>query len=473
MDNKPQAMIRPGVADDQPVSVSLATQPDQVDRQDIPTSLRSWHSLVLVILVCLFFALLTFCAHFVHIKFPYENPPYPSPYNPTPTSAARVYIAPQVYSGEHFIYLANGWLQGHLYVDAPSPADASDYTFWHGHWYVAFPPLPAVFFLPLVAIFHYSNQFAMSVGVELAFGIVNCMLVFLVLRRLVEKRLVELSFSSVAWLLVFFVFGTELLYVSMQASVWFLAHVIATTFLLLHVLELLGKRRGWLAAFWLGLAALSRSTALLAFPCYLLLVYLEERRHTWLLLRKCSAFCAVLALFVGGMLLYNLARFGSWLDFGYMSMNVSPRVADGLHQYGQFNLHFLATNFYYMLIQPPQLLPGWPFVLFDPMGTGIFWTMPALYSMVRTFLVRPRNYLAWSLLAGCILPLIALFLYYNTGWFQFGYRFFVDILPLAFILAVMGFHARLRWYEQCFILLSIGINVWGLFEYTYLLFFLR
>ncbi|GCE09698.1 hypothetical protein [Dictyobacter aurantiacus] len=422
---------------------------------------------MLIILVCAGFTLLTFCVHFVHARFPIGHHPHEA------APAISFSIAPEVYSGQHFIYLANGWLQGHLYVNAPPPHDAGDYTFWHGHWYVAFPPLPAVFFLPLVAIFHYSHQFAMSVGVEFTFGIANIVLAFLVLRRLVEQGVVKLSFSSVAWLLAFFVFGTELLYVSMQASVWFLAHVIATTFLLLYVLELLDKRRSWLLACWLGFAALSRSTALLIFPCYLLLTFLEERRQTWLMLKKYATFGVVLALFVVGMLFYNLLRFGSWLDFGYLSMNVSPRVADGLHQYGQFNVHFLTTNFYYMLIEPPMPMLSPPFVLFNPVGTGIFWTMPALYSMVRTFVVRPRSYLAWSLLAGAVLPLVAHLLYFNTGWFQFGYRFFVDILPLAFVLAVMGFHTRLRWYEWGLILLSIVINIWGLLEYTYLQFLLR
>ncbi|GCE23920.1 hypothetical protein [Dictyobacter kobayashii] len=467
MDNKSHAIIGPGVARDQLEPLTLTRPPTLLDRPDRPTSLRSWPALLLVILVCLVFGLFTFCTQFVHLQLSAGSTPFSETY--VPPHIVRWYISTPVYSGSHFIYLANGWLQGHLYVDNPGRGQTGDYTFWNGHWYVAFPPLPAVFLLPLVAIFHYSHQFEMSVGVEFSFGIANIILMFLVLRRLVEKCQIQLSFSTVAWLLVFFVCGTELLYVSMQATVWFLAHVIATTFLLLHMLELLGKRRGWLAALWLALAGLSRSTALLAFPCYLLLIYLEERQRPWLLLRKCSAFCAVLGLFVGGMLAYNLARFGSWLDFGYMSMNVSPRVAGGLHQYGQFSLHFLATNFRYMLIQPPQILTRLPYVRFNPIGTGIFWTMPALYSIVRTFFVRPRNYLTWSLLAGCILPLIAHLLYFNTGWFQFGYRFFVDILPLAFILAVMGFHDRLRWYEKGLILLSIGINLWGLFEYTYLL----
>ncbi|GCE30800.1 hypothetical protein KDA_62840 [Dictyobacter alpinus] len=289
---------------------------------------------------------------------------------------------------------------------------------------------------------------------------------FFLLHRMVAKGLIHLSFPSFAWLFVFFTCGTELLYVSMQATVWFLAHLIATTFLLLYLLELIGKRRSWLIAFWLGTAALSRSTTLLAFPSSLLLIFLLERQKPLLLLKQCLIFGGVLAIFVGGMMLYNLARFGSLLEFGYSSMYVNARLVPNLTKYGQFNLHFLPTNFYYMLIQPPHILAMLPYIRFDPFGTGIFWTMPALYPLFRTFFMRPRSYLAWSLLAGCPLPIVAHLLYFNTGWYQFGYRFFLDVIPLVFLLAVLGFHERLRGYEKLVIVLSIGINIWGWFAYT-------
>lgn len=32
--------------------------------------------------------------------------------------------------------------------------------------------------------------------------------------------------------------------------------------------------------------------------------------------------------------------------------------------------------------------------------------------------------LATALLASCLLPMVFLLMYFNTGWYQFGYRFF-------------------------------------------------
>lgn len=391
--------------------------------------LGSWRVALLIVFVMFFYLTCFFLAHFVHLPFTSGIGNFSAPHSAH--AAASFYIAPigtaQISGGAHFIYLANAWLAGHLYVTAPPARMSGDYTFWHGHWYVAFPPLPALFFLPLVAIFHFSHQFELSLSVELFFSLLNVSLIFLLLYRMVKKGVVQLPFSSLAWLFIFFTCGTALLYVSMQATVWIL----------------------------------------LAFPCYLLLIFLSEPKKSWQLVKPYAVFCGILAIFVGGMLLYNLARFGSLLDFGYQSMNVSPRVAPSLAEYGQFNLHFLPTNFFYMLLQPPQILTVLPYIRFDPVGTGIFWTMPALYPVFRSFFVRSHSYLTWSLLAGCLLPMCAHLLYFNTGWYQFGYRFFLDVLPFAFLLAVLGFHERLRWYEKAVIILAIGLNIWGWFEYTY------
>src|SRR2546423_720195 len=90
---------------------------------------------------------------------------------------------------------------------------------------------------------------------------------------------IPLLLIKVIELLVLFTFGTEALFVAMQGSVWFVAHVVATTFLLLHLAEMLGKRRAWLAALYLGLASLSRSLTLFAFPCYMLYIFFQERKQ--------------------------------------------------------------------------------------------------------------------------------------------------------------------------------------------------
>jgi hypothetical protein len=178
-------------------------------------------------------------------------------------------------------------------------------------------------------------------------------------------------------------------------------------------------------------------------------------------------FFIVLGIFIAGMLLYNQARFGSLLDFGYNAMNVNSFVRGNLHTYGQFNRHFIGTNFRYMLLEPPEIVPYAPYLTFNPLGTGIFWTSPALLLAFLAFRYREHRWLVASLLAACLLPIALLLLYFNTGWYQFGYRFILDFLPFALLLASLGMGAKPGWWEKVLIVLSVVINMWGFVVFTF------
>jgi len=375
---------------------------------------------------------------------------------------------------QHFIYLADGWLHGHLYLHN-IPPDTQDYTLHNGHWYVAFPPLPAVLLLPIVAIFHLSHQAIISLIFSLGIGILNIWLMLGVLKRLARRYLPGLTFAVAAWLTVLFALGTEHLFATMQGNVWYTAHVVATTFLLLYTGETLDKRRPVLAGLYLGLAALSRSTALFTFPFFVLLavgVFFVNRQglvvaRRPVLWKQLFLFFTVLGTFIAAMLLYNQARFGSPLDFGYNTMKVNPFVRGNLHTYGQFNWHFISTNFRYMLLEPPYIVSHAPYLTFNPLGTGIFWTTPALLLAFLAFRYRERHWLAASLLAACLLPMALLLFYFNTGWYQFGYRFVLDFLPFALLLAALGMRAKPGWWEKALIVLSVVINIWGFVVFTF------
>jgi hypothetical protein len=185
----------------------------------------------------------------------------------------------------HFVLLADGWLHGHLYIEGV-PSSLDDFTGYKGHWYVAFPPLPAILLLPFVAIFHLLHGGLLSLGLSLSMGILNIWLMLRVLTRFVHDHMAGETLVTVAWLLALFALGTETLYATMQGTTWYIAHVVATTFLLLSIGEMLGKHRCWLAAIFLGLAALSRSTTLLAFPFFLMWTFVLERKQPLVVVRK-------------------------------------------------------------------------------------------------------------------------------------------------------------------------------------------
>jgi hypothetical protein len=59
------------------------------------------------------------------------------------------------------------------------------------------------------------------------------------------------------------------------------------------------------------------------------------------------------------------------------------------------------------------------------------------------------------------LLLIPLLLYYNTGWWQFGYRFSLDVIPVIMILFALAVNERLDWIFWTLIGIGILINAWG------------
>lgn len=379
---------------------------------------------------------------------------------------------PAPHDFQHFTLLADGWLHGHLFIQG-TPPDPGDFTFFKGHWYVAFPPLPAILMLPLVLIFHLSDQDAVTLGFSVFVSIITIWIAVRLIARFVHEHIEGGAFATVVWLAVFFTLGTELLYVTMKGRVWFLAHVVAMPFVLLYIDETLGRRRAWLAATFLGLAALSRSTTLLTFPFFLLwtfaLTYKQSNGKimTWCWIRQWIVFGAVMAAFVAAMVLYNDARFGSFFDFGYNTMHVDPLLAKGLHSYGQFSTHFLGTNGRFMLVEPPKISKTFPYITFNPFGTGLFWTMPALLFAFFAIWRKGKRWLTLALIAACVLPALAILLYFNTGWYQFGYRFALDFLPFLFLLAALGMASKPTWREGTLITLSVSMNVWGYIVFTY------
>ncbi len=55
---------------------------------------------------------------------------------------------------------------------------------------------------------------------------------------------------------------------------------------------------------------------------------------------------------------------------------------------------------------------------------------------------------------------VPLVLYYNTGWVQFGYRFSLDWLPLAFVLLAIGIKT-ITPLVRASVVAAWLVNLWG------------
>jgi len=375
----------------------------------------------------------------------------------------------------HFIYLAESFLHGHLdLVHVPAPP--YDLTPFEGGWYVSFPPLPALLMLPPVAL----HGLAVSdVAFSVVVGALNVPLFYVVLMRFtIRHSQFSIRNSQLGiWLCVLLGLGTPLWYCAALGSVWYTAHVTAVTCLCLYALEVLGQNRPLLAGLWLGLGFLARPPVLLAFPFALGLRETQSSAVWKPRLRENGRFLLLLALGMAPALLgqaaYNWARFGSPLEFGYHWMNSPGPLLERQTTWGQFSLHFVAENLYTMSVRPP-LLSLAPFHIEpDPWGMGLLLTCPALLLVLSTGkglalfppLSPPMEGRERSLRLGLWLSILLVqlpsLLYFNTGSYQFGYRFALDWLPLGVLLVMLSTDGKLRWWGKMLIVVSALMHLWG------------
>lgn len=405
----------------------------------------------------------------------------------------------------HFVYLADSYLHGTLEMRHPPP-HRNDWAsvdilkwedgrelrgFWHDRrarefrdldrqvhelsarelrqaevsrtYYISFPPFPAVVMMPGVWLrgFDFSD-----VNFTIFFAGLNVVLMHLFL-ALMRRR----GYSTRTWkedliLVAFFGLGSMHLWCSVLGQVWFTAHVVGVTCLLLYLIAGLDARYPLLAGLFLGCAFASRASML--FAAVYMAVVLLRRGDKWrvpdLKTIKIALIFGVFPLIIGGLLMWaNLERFGHLTEFGhtFLSAGQTPRI----RQYGLFHPVFINRNLAAMF----ALVPWWTEDMMFKIprhGLALWFSMPVLFWIIKTKAAATSKeaYLRiamWVTVAAIATPHI---LYHNTGWDQFSYRFAIDYLPcLVALLALSGrrfgalFIAALLW--------GIAVNSFGAFTF--------
>src|SRR5262249_21954832 len=131
-----------------------------------------------------------------------------------------------------------------------------------GRPYVYFDPFPAVFLLPLAAVWGLGVNLA---RVSIAVGAVNVILTRIALGSLGVRR------STANWCALLLAFGTVHFYASWYGNTWMLAHLLAVAALTLAWIEALGAANPYLLGLFCAVAATSRSPAALGTPVFFVL----------------------------------------------------------------------------------------------------------------------------------------------------------------------------------------------------------
>lgn len=387
--------------------------------------------------------------------------------------ALRPLFLPLAGSGDHYVYLAESFVRGELSVDS-LPDSYTDVVSWQGHKYLPFGLLPALILIPFLPLL----QFGMPlVTVAHLFTLANVWLFAVVLSRL------GITGVRQKWSLLLFFGGTVYFSCTLDltsGNSWLLAHIITTTFLLLALVEVLGKRRPVLVGLYLGLAGLTRFTALFALPFFVWMLWrgrrpTEEAPQPPLLsgpsLRALFRPAVLLGVGVAGpvaaILAYNYLRFGSPLENGYALAFLRYDVLNQARDQGLFGLVHVPKNLFMLLVQGPLPYPSvnapvleFPYVVPSPWGMGLFFTTPAFIYIFRARLREPLVLASWLAVLCVMLPIIT---YYGVGWVQFGYRYGLDFTPFLLLLAARGFPEPLPNRVRALIVASVLINLWGSF----------
>lgn len=363
-------------------------------------------------------------------------------------SAFGIYILSAYWLGEfrtpatsYFDDLARSFLQGRLYLENPS--STYDLTLYQGRWYVPFLPLPSFLMLPWIALFGSINTVIFSAFM----GALNTVLVLLIVQNVQGAIATQ---ADNLWLVALFGIGSVHWYISTVGTVWFISQICTVTFMALSVWLAMNYKKPFLAGLSLGIAMWARPHVVLMFPLLLGIgLYRVINFKRWILLSSIPILLSVI-----GIMTYNWMRFNSVTDFGYLTENVSMEIRDELLVYGQFHLHYVPENIHAMLLALPEWTSG--VLLPNALGMSIFITSPAFLFLAKT----RRSPIELGSWASILLIAVPLLTYYNTGWYQFGYRFSLDfIIPIMVLLASRGPVSGLL---KFLIAAGVVINLWGL-----------
>ena len=221
---------------------------------------------------------------------------------------------PFAHSGyDTYTLQALAWREGRISLGQDYPH--LELAVYEGDWYVSFPPVPALVQLPLTLLFGRQTPDGLLVKLYVAGA-------FLALYDYFRRAKRQQPWSAAAWAL-FFVFGSNMVSVSLDGGVWYQAQTL--NFLLLAcAVAAMARMRPTLSCALYALAVGCRPFTALFGPV-LLMMYLARRRprarlFPGILVGLCIAACYAA---------YNYARFGNPFEFGHNYLPEFTRAQSG------------------------------------------------------------------------------------------------------------------------------------------------
>ncbi len=328
--------------------------------------------------------------------------------------------APTVY--DYYGRLADAFVHGRYWLLENPPWLNELLSCGDGRWCVAYPPLPAVLAIPLLA---FGTATAQDIVSQLCGG-ASAGVLYLALRGYGAPRWVAVTGALLS------AFGTTLLFTSADGRSWYAAHAVAMLFTTIAFLIAARGGPAWGVGAAIGLATLSRLPVAAAAPALALLVARRgDMPFRAALGRVVAGGLPFFVVYVG----YNLLRWGTVTDAGYARLT----EGDFFFDHGLFSLAYLPRHLYAIVMEPPDFVPNvWYFLRPRFVGMSLFLTTPALLFVFAGLQDIRRSVVVAATALAAGLALLPDVTHATVGFAQFGYRFSIDAQPFLIALAVGG-----------------------------------
>ena len=345
---------------------------------------------------------------------------------------------------DHMMILATDMFAGR--VDLSSLTTINDIVTIDGRHYQAMSLLPTVPYLPLVP-FEFLWPFSRWI-VSAAIGISAGWLALPVARRYGPGG------SATWWLASLGAFGTLLFTLTIEGNFYYLAHLEAVLLTFLLLIEWHDRRRAWVVALLIALAALARPTLILVALPFGLVLLAESRDRV----RTAVSLAVPLLGAIAVTAAWDFVRFGSPTETGYAIAWIEGPLAR-LRDQGLFSLVHVPDNVALFLGGGFSVREEFPWLEPSSLGHSILLTTPAVLIAFAASLRDRLNQILW---ASVILTAIPVFLFYGGGGAAtYGYRYEMDFVPFLFALVAIALKDRFGNLEKLLIGLSVAFVCYG------------
>lgn len=355
----------------------------------------------------------------------------------------------------YFARLSNSFVGGKLYI-SENPTWLNELVPINGKYYVVYPPMPAILMIPVTFIFRDQTPQTLF---SILIGSINVVLVYLLLKKL------KFGFKTSFLVSLFFGFGTNHWYLSSVGSAWFIAHVVALFFLLLAMLESVGKRRLFLIGLLFGASFWARTPVLftiLFFYIYLYKLVIPVEKVDGKIKFNLDNLTNFMILNLGVSvffildILYNYLRFGNFSPLA--PYNLIPGLEnDPVFKDGFMSISFIPRHIEAFFLKLPEYQQTFPYFKPSYYATALWFSSPLIFYILNF----RKNILTLACWFGILPALIIIFMWAGVGYAQWGYRFAQDFMPFLLVLIALGIGNKPSKLAYSLLGLSILINLWG------------